>query len=65
MNRKLHAITWFGVPSTAPGYLKGICAGTSSADLFGEHGYLKEVRKVTDADGSIWWWSYGVGDRKC
>jgi hypothetical protein len=56
---KLHAITWFGVSSTAPGYMKGICAGTNAAELFDEHGFYKEVRKVTDADGSIWWWCYG------
>lgn len=56
---KLHAITWFGVESTAPGYMKGICAGTGEEDLFGPHGYYSEVRKVTDADGSIWWWCYG------
>ncbi|MHA4809504.1 glycoside hydrolase family 125 protein [Flavitalea flava] len=56
---QLHAITWFGVASTAPGYVKGICAGTNRNDLFNEHGYFKEIRKVTDADGSIWWWSYG------
>ena len=54
----LHAISWFGVPSTAPGYLKGLCAGTDHASLFGEHGYLNEIRKITDADGSIWWWNY-------
>lgn len=55
----LHAITWFGVPSTAPGYMKGICAAVNSTELFADHGYYNEVRKVTDADGSIWWWSYG------
>lgn len=55
----LHAITWFGVQSTAPGYLKGICAGTDMESLFGIHGYLTEIRKVTDADGSVWWWNYG------
>ena len=55
----LYAITWFGVPSTAPGYLKGICAGVNTNELFADHGYYNEVRKVTDADGSIWWWSYG------
>ena len=24
--------------------------------LFGEHGYYTEIRRVTDADGSVWWW---------
>lgn len=56
---KLHAITQFGVPSTASGYMKGICAGTDKGSLFGEHGFITEVRRITDADGSIWWWNYG------
>lgn len=60
---KLHAIKWYDVPSTAPGYMKGICAGTNKNSLFGEHGFLTEVRKITDADGSIWWWTYGWGTK--
>jgi hypothetical protein len=66
---KAHAITWASsptqppldqrIPSTAPGYMKGLCDGTDRSSLFGEHGYFSEVRKITDADGSVWWWSYG------
>ncbi len=55
---KVRAISWASepvsplekrVPSTAPGYLKGLAA-TGSFD---------EIRRVADADGSVWWWSYG------
>ncbi len=65
---KVRAITWAGrpetpladrVPSTAPGYMKGIALGRTKEDLFGEHGYYTEVRRVTDADGSVFWWPYG------
>jgi len=59
---QIHAISWYDTPSTAPGYMKGVCAGTDKASLFGEHGYITEIRRVTDADGSIWWWVYGWGE---
>jgi hypothetical protein len=49
-----HSINWGStVPSTAPGYNKGLCIG---GELRGEHGPLTEIRRVTDADGSVWWW---------
>ena len=44
------------VPSTAPGYNKGLAAGVDRESLFGEHGYYTEIRRVTDVDGSVWWW---------
>lgn len=51
------SINWGkNVPSTAPGYNKGLCAGITSAELFGEHGYYSEIRRVLEADGSMWWW---------
>ena len=65
---KVRAITWASspatpladrVPSTAPGYMKGIALGTTLDELFGEHGYYSEVRRVTDADGSVFWWPFG------
>ena len=55
-----HSISWSSapvsplserVPSTAPGYLKGLAAADPAAEM--------EIRRVTDADGSVWWWSYG------
>jgi len=52
-----HSINWGAdCPSTAPGYNKGLCAGLDRAALFGEHGYYTEIRRVTELDGSVWWW---------
>ena len=39
--------------------MKGIALGSTPEALFGEHGYYTEVRRVTDADGSVFWWPYG------
>ena len=64
----VRAIAWAGkpdtpladrVPSTAPGYLKGIALASTPEALFSEHGYYTEVRRVTDADGSVFWRPYG------
>jgi len=56
----LNCLSWEGVvPSTAPGYNKGLCAGTDHDSLFGARGAFTTLQRVTDADGSIWWWSYG------
>ena len=69
---KVHAISWSSaplsplekrVPSTAPGYLKGAAAADRTKPWFDPGGALAEIRWVTDADGSVWWWSYG-GDAK-
>jgi hypothetical protein len=58
----LNCLAWEeSVPSTAPGYSKGLCAGVDRESLFGENGFFTTLRKVTDADGSVWWWSYGSG----
>jgi len=54
-----HSINWgSGVPATAPGYNKGLCAGNDRESLFGNHGYYSEIRRVTDTDGSVPWWPY-------
>jgi len=56
----LNCLAWEeSVPSTAPGYNKGLCAGINRESLFGERGFFTTLRAVTDADGSVWWWSYG------
>jgi hypothetical protein len=61
-NEKAWSIMWGGAPATVAGYMKGIACGLDRPALWDEHGYYSEVRKVTDADGSLWWWPYtGMG----
>ncbi len=59
---KVKAISWSSapvspldtrVPATAPGYLKALAAT----------GSFEEIRHVTDADGSVWWWPYGSSSK--
>jgi hypothetical protein len=57
------SISWSkDVPSTAPGYNKGLCAWSYADGLFGEHGAYTEMRRLADGDGSLWWWAYGARD---
>ncbi len=58
------SINWgSGVPATAPGYNKGLCAAVEREALFGEQGYFTEIRRVTDTDGSVPWWPYQNSQR--
>ncbi|RCX23650.1 hypothetical protein DFP94_1011252 [Fontibacillus phaseoli] len=43
---------------TFPGYMSGMGMLTDFASMSGTDGYLTEIRKLTDADGSLWWWPY-------
>lgn len=53
------SINWGdGVPATAPGYNKGLCAALDREALLGDQGYFTEIRRVTDMDGSVPWWPY-------
>ncbi len=47
-----------GIIATAPGYLKGIAAITTSEQLLQKEGFMGNLRRVIDADGAIWWWPY-------
>ncbi|MFA5058443.1 MAG: hypothetical protein WC485_10040, partial [Opitutaceae bacterium] len=59
---ELGSLTWeSSIPSTAPGYSKGLCAGLDRESLFGDQGFFTNLRRVTDADGCLWWWPYGSG----
>lgn len=64
---KTRTITWAMSPlsplekrvtCTTPGLNKGLSAQTDLQDFFGDTGAYTELRRLTDADGSIWWWPY-------
>lgn len=44
--------------TTFPGYVSGLAASRDSDSFSGPNGYLTRIRKLTDLDGSIWWWPY-------
>lgn len=41
-----------------PGYVTGLANVTDKESMNGIQGYFSEIRKLTDLDGSIWWWPY-------
>jgi hypothetical protein len=47
--------------ATSPGYMNGMGLIVDGASLSGGEGYLTEIRKLTDLDGSLWWWPYYNG----
>ncbi|OMF30767.1 hypothetical protein BK133_16655 [Paenibacillus sp. FSL H8-0548] len=46
---------------TFPGYMSGMGMITNADSMSGEDGYFTQIRKLTDADGSLWWWPYNNG----
>lgn len=46
------------VPATFPGYITGFVNSVDAGTMAGENGYFTEIRKLTDVDGSLWWWPY-------
>jgi hypothetical protein len=48
-----------GVPATIPGYMKGLGTITTQAEFTAPDGFLWNILKIADADGSLWWWPYG------
>ncbi len=57
----LNSISWeTGIPSTSPGYNKGVASAVTGEECWGPRGHYTEFRRLTDADGSVWWWSYGM-----
>lgn len=43
---------------TFPGYMSGMGMITDANSMSGEEGYFTQIRKLTDVDGSLWWWPY-------
>lgn len=48
---------------TFPGYMSGLGMITDFASMSGTDGYFTQIRKLTDVDGSLWWWPYLNGAR--
>ncbi|MDO8682647.1 MAG: hypothetical protein Q7N50_04115 [Armatimonadota bacterium] len=59
--RNLHGIVWADPNSygtTFPGYISGLAAATDHETMSGQDGLLTRIRRLTDLDGSIWWWPF-------
>jgi hypothetical protein len=49
--------------ATFPGYITGFTNVIDKETMNGEKGYMTEIRRLTDVDGSIWWWPYDKGSK--
>jgi hypothetical protein len=47
--------------ATFPGYVTALAGCTDAESLRGKDGYLTELRRLTDVNGSWWWWPYKKG----
>ncbi|MBW8347907.1 hypothetical protein K0H71_00430 [Bacillus sp. IITD106] len=58
-NPESRGINWGELSeSTFPGYNIGLANIVDSESMSGDEGYLTEIRRLTDIDGSLWWWPY-------
>ena len=55
---------WLAAGATFPGYLTALAGCTSRQSLRGKGGYLNEVRRLTDVNGTWWWWPYGTAAKR-
>jgi hypothetical protein len=46
------------VKATFPGYITGLANVIDRESMVGESGAMTEIRRLTDVDGSLWWWPY-------
>lgn len=54
--------TRFWTDATFPGYITGLAGVKTKEEWSGSNGRMTIIRRLTDVDGSIWWWPYKVGD---
>jgi hypothetical protein len=47
--------------ATFPGYVTALAGCTDRESLRGKDGYLNEIRRLTDVNGTWWWWPYNKG----
>lgn len=47
-----------GIHATFPGYVTGFAGVETAEEMSGQEGRLTIIRRLTDVDGSIWWWPY-------
>lgn len=51
--------TW--TDSTFPGYTTGFASVAGAEDMTGPESPMTQIKRLTDMDGSNWWWAYRPG----
>ena len=59
-NKNTRGIKW-GNDATMTGYMNALASLEAEYDR--ESNFMTEIRKLTDFDGSIWWWPYVMNGR--
>lgn len=49
--------------ATFPSYITSFANATNYETMNGKDGYMTEIRRLADVDGSIWWWPYTKGSK--
>lgn len=50
--------------ATFPGYITAMLGITDEESMNGEEGYLRELKRLADLDGSWWWWPYQLNRKR-
>ena len=49
--------------ATFPGYITFLCASVDYDSMNGDNGYMTELKRLIDLDGSWWWWPYKLNSK--
>ena len=50
--------------ATFPGYVTALANAHDRVSMIGDDGTMREIRRLTDVDGSNWWWPYQAGSHR-
>lgn len=61
-SERIRGITWGDESgATFPGFVTALMSVNNEQEWSGNNGFLTELKRLVDLDGSWWWWPYKIG----